>query len=70
MKTIYRLIGTIMCCGLSLAIASANNDAVLTDLTSNAVDVHSTAAVVNIPRTRQFVLKDDDRHYQVMIKLP
>jgi predicted alpha/beta superfamily hydrolase len=70
MKTIYRLIGTIMCCGLSLAIASANNDAVLTDLTSNAVDVHSTAAVVNIPRTRQFVLKDGDRHYQVMIKLP
>ena len=70
MKTIYGLIGAIMCCGLSLASASANNDAVLPGLTSNAVYVHSTAAVVNIPRTRQFVLKDGDRHYQVMIKLP
>jgi hypothetical protein len=34
------------------------------------VDVHSTAAVVTIPRPRQFVLNDGDRHYQVMIKLP
>jgi predicted alpha/beta superfamily hydrolase len=70
MKTIYGLIGALTCCGLSLASASANNDAVLAGLTSNAVYVHSTAAVVNIPRTRQFVLKDGDRDYQVMIKLP
>ncbi|MEH6463433.1 MAG: alpha/beta hydrolase-fold protein [Shewanella psychromarinicola] len=70
MKTTPWLIGAIICCWLSLASESANNDALRAGLPSNAVDVHSTAAVVTIPRTRQFVLNDGDRHYQVMIKLP
>ncbi|MGE6569293.1 alpha/beta hydrolase [Shewanella vesiculosa] len=70
MKTTVWLIVAIMCCWLSLSSASTHNDSVLAGLPNNTADVHSSAALVNIPRTRQFVLEDGDRHYQVMIKLP
>jgi len=42
----------IMHCWLSLASESANNDAVLAGLPSHTVDIHSTAALVTISRTR------------------
>ncbi|WP_137225216.1 alpha/beta hydrolase [Shewanella sp. MEBiC00475] len=70
MKTTYWLCCAIICCWFPITNVSANHDAVIASLPSSTVDVYSTAAVVNIPRTRQFILKDGDRDYKVMIKLP
>lgn len=67
MKTTYWLSGTIISCWLTLVSAQASvpaNDAVQSGVQNKIVDVYSTAAVVPIPRTRQFILKGDDRDFK------
>ncbi|AZG74707.1 alpha/beta hydrolase [Shewanella livingstonensis] len=70
MKQTYWLIGLMISCWSSLACALANNDVVQPRSPIHKVDVYSTATTVTIPRTHQFILKDGDRRYPVLIKLP
>lgn len=73
MNTLYHFVG-LLCCGYlllySLVASAENSHNVPSQLASQWAEVYASAAVVNIPRTRQFTLKDGSRDYQVMIKLP
>lgn len=73
MSALYPIVGLLGCSYLSLyssVISAENNHNVQSQVVSQWADAYASAAAVNIPRTQQFILKDADRDYQVMVKLP
>ena len=61
----YGVIALVMSCGLFLASASVN-----ASVPKSTADVFASAEPVVIDRARQFIVKDGERHYQLMIRLP
>ncbi|GGP87454.1 alpha/beta hydrolase [Shewanella ulleungensis] len=70
---VYRFFGLLLCSYFlinSLFASADSSDNVQSDPAIQWAEAYASASAVNIPRTRQFTLKDGRRDYQVMIKLP